>query len=232
MIRKVLHISDWHTQNIEGMLSKYQSAWGPDLILVTGDMVKDMPGFLTKKDSEEGRAEMGKWQRAIWVSQAQSIGRIFPGVPIVAVPGNHDFCDYSIDGLVQSFDDGTQTFVVNDIRITGFRGVPYICNWWSYELEMKAFKKLIRELDPKADILVTHSPPFGALDIVERREKGVRPFYIHVGIEGLKEWLIKHPTVQLHAFGHIHNSGGKTEQWYGTTLSNASCSLNEILIDV
>ena len=91
-----------------------------------------------------------------------------------------------------------------------------------------------KQFNQKIDIMVTHGPPLGILDLVSP----IYPFdengkYIinhediitHsdkiVGCEGLREFVFKiKPTT--HIFGHIHESAGRTKI-NGIDFINASC---------
>jgi predicted phosphohydrolase len=53
----------------------------------------------------------------------------------------------------------------------------------------------------ETDILITHSPPYGILDDTMRGE--------FCGSISLKNKIIKLQQLKLHAFGHIHEQGGK-----------------------
>jgi Icc-related predicted phosphoesterase len=232
----IKHLSDWHTRgNIEGMLTARQPSFydeeadRPDLILVTGDMIIDPPGCPKQLPSANQLAEWTAFQRKIWLEQVTVLETVYPCVPIVAVPGNHDWCDYGVPDRVQSFDEAKgQTFQAAGVKITGFRGVPFIRGWWSYECDNRAFPFLIAELDPTADIVVTHSPPQRMLDEVPTMtHKAVK----NVGIPGLAGWILQ-SQAQLNVFGHIHEQGGKTLVTQGKIFSNAATRMNELVIDV
>lgn len=225
MTKKLIrHFSDWHAfDTIRYQLEKYKTETKPDIILVTGDMVVDMPGWPYHVKTLKGLKKIADGQKGYWKKQVFEIQEIYPNTPIVAVPGNHCWFDYAMDG-VKSFDkNGVHSFTVDGVKFTGFRGVPEFVKQWSHELSEESINKLIIKLDKTADVLITHTPPYGILDYVPWSCE-------HTGAIGLAEW-VRDSSVQLHAFGHIHEAGGKVEIKYNKIFSNAAGRSNDIVID-
>ena len=71
------------------------------------------------------------------------------------------------------------------------------------------------------DILVTHGPPKGVLDVVDRDT--------HVGCPQLMR-RIQVAQPQYHCFGHIHEEGGKQATYGRTTFVNAA--QNIMVLDI
>lgn len=199
-MKKIIHISDWHClDNMEWCtnLDNIQSKHGDDadLIVVTGDML-----FNTKAWRARDLETEGAFQRDAWERWAQTTSEFFPQTPIVAVPGNHDFCEYGIDGLVESIDVGVKTFTAGGLKFTGFRGVPRWKGFWDEEISDELMESYCRLLDPTADVLLTHTPPFGILGGTHQ---------IHYGSKPLMEWLDAHPgQIKAHLYGHAHEGYG------------------------
>lgn len=79
------------------------------------------------------------------------------------------------------------------------------------------------------DILITHSPPFGILDEVNRYTKSKRSNE-YVGSKSLRNTVLDRnrlPNLKLHVFGHIHEQGGKVFETNFTKFANASI-VNEV----
>lgn len=233
--KTILHLSDWHCNEVrfeETLCRVMDGRSEPDILVITGDMIYDPPFFI---NNERAAAEE---QRQVWESFVYSIHRVIPGVgDIVAVPGNHDWCDYAIPSVVHSFDKAEGSVIeVDGLRIGGWRGVPRVGNpriTWSHELDPFAFNWLMAEVDkiqPEIDMLVVHSPPYGVLDQVRERRKHDQIFDKSVGVPGLKEWCDAKPSLRLVCFGHIHEQGGMLTMGEGkeahVTYSNASCHAN------
>lgn len=70
-------------------------------------------------------------------------------------------------------------------------------------------KKYWDQIPEDIDILVTHGPPKGILDMVYSFD-GVTP-KDRVGCEELNEKVFNLPKLKHHIFGHIHSSHGHQE---------------------
>jgi Icc-related predicted phosphoesterase len=189
----------------------------PDIIAVTGDML-----FNTKAWRRRELEAEGAFQRDAWERWAVKIGDYFPGTPIVAVPGNHDYCDYGIDGLVESIDIGAKTFTVAGVKFTGWRGVPFWHGYWSEEVTDETQESYCRMLDPTAHVLLTHTPPFGI-------QGGTH--LIHYGSRPLLKWLGEPNKIKAHLYGHAHEGFGLVRQ-NGRIYSNAATGFHTLMLDV
>jgi Icc-related predicted phosphoesterase len=215
---RVLHISDWHARPTQAAatirFSRLHEEAPADLVLITGDMLAN---FTDVRIARELRVERRR-QRADWLEMAQLFRGVWPKAELVAVPGNHDFCNYAIKGLVRSFDRyEPKTMRVRGLRITGFRGVELFTGYWDGEFSDRYLDEMVKGLDPKADIVMTHLAPAGILDLVHETRA--------IGHHNLAAWAATSgPT--LHCFGHVHECGGMTRLDNETTFSNAACSYN------
>jgi len=92
-----------------------------------------------------------------------------------------------------------RTITVEGIRITGTAWQPYFYDWAFNIPDPEERIKKYRGLDSKADIVVTHTPPFGHLDISTRDDRcGCVPL-----LDRIREIKPK-----IHCFGHIHEGYG------------------------
>jgi len=130
---------------------------------------------------------------------------------IFVVPGNHDKClvsksQFNVDwfweyaGATLLIDQST----VDWSGVLNIYGSPYTPLWGNSATFMKnrcRLDKTWRKIPEYTDLLITHGPPKGILDTVERGETvGCKSLYNHV--------LRVKP--KLHVFGHVHdNYGGK-----------------------
>lgn len=144
----------------------------------------------------------------------------------IFISGNHDFGfqrePEKIKEILSFYDKITylqDSFViVNGVKIWGSPWQPWFCDW-AFNLprngeELKAKWNMIPE---DTDILITHGPPYGFLDVVENRTD-------HLGCELLAD-RIKVIKPKIHIFGHIH-SGRYIFEQNNTLFINASV-LNE-----
>jgi len=187
-----------------------------DFVVVTGDML-----FNTKMWRSRQFVAEGAFQRDAWERWASTLKEFYPDAPIVAVPGNHDYCDYGIDGLVESIDIGVRTFIVDGVKFTGYRGVPLWRGYWNEEISRETDESFCRMLDPTADVLITHTPPFGIMGGVHQ---------IHYGSEPLREWLEKPNSIKAHLYGHAHEGFGMANV-DNRIYSNASTGCNVVMLD-
>lgn len=82
---------------------------------------------------------------------------------------------------------------------------------WSYDLSEETARELLEDC-PAGCVLVTHSPPRGAVD----RDSGGRS----LGSAGVRE-AIERTAPRLVVCGHIHASAGRTEMLGTTPVTNA-----------
>lgn len=94
---------------------------------------------------------------------------------------------------------------------------PWFYDWaWNRrrtEEENKAFgggwiKPHWNKIPEETDVLVTHGPPYGILDVVRRPDGTPKE---RVGCEDLKNRILE-VKPDLHIFGHIHHSHGQVHQ--------------------
>lgn len=148
----------------------------------------------------------------------------------IVIPGNHDFgletdlaywqAEFTKYGIILLNDSGVE---VESIKIWGSAVSPWFHNWAfnRHRTEKEATEKYpwIKphwDLIPEdTEILITHGPPNGVLDLVAR-DGG-----LNVGCEELAK-RIAEIQVKLHIFGHIHEGRG-FEYGEKTTYVNGSC---------
>jgi predicted phosphohydrolase len=139
----------------------------------------------------------------------------------VVIAGNHDFlfqkephfAPLLLSAATYLRDSGCE---IEGVKFWGSPWQPWFHNW-AFNLERGPQLAAKWEVIPDdTDVLLTHSPPFGILDTVQRGEP--------VGCEELRKALAR-VRPQLHVFGHIHEAYGQTGI-DGTWYVNASiCDL-------
>lgn len=168
-------------------------------------------------------------------SWAKSIKEKY-NIPFYYIPGNHsvsvynglidpsNWVDWLHEGISQIKIDGTIiNIAASPIAPTYGQTKCYmkdrgeeISRYW------KIFRESIEMFYPgQIDIFITHGPPYGILDLCQKRVGDI--FYddiYSVGCESLTE-LIAAIKPKIHAFGHIHNSKNVTNSgkiYNGDTL--------------
>lgn len=148
---------------------------------------------------------------------------------VVLIGGNHDKWLEESDDFFKTWWDGEEFNVVylrdseteilttapgldmKFLKIYGspwtkwFEGINPLCAHFTKKTEEELKEKW--DLIPEdVDILITHSPPYGILDVTRPTSKR------GLGSQG-SVWLMpfKFPKLKLHVFGHIHESYGVSE---------------------
>lgn len=130
----------------------------------------------------------------------------------IFICGNHDSCLYgaNIDGL----DNNVHYLCNSGVEIDGLKlyGVPMFMedSISSYQARNYA------QIPDDTDILITHSPAFGILDL----DDSIDGEYIHYGSDEILERVMK-ISPRAHLFGHVHRRHGVTEQ-NGIIFSNGA----------
>ena len=140
----------------------------------------------------------------------------------IIVPGNHDVYFERLYSYARSFLDKDikvlidEEYKINNIKFYGSPWQPAFNNW-AFNLPRNG-----HELEEKwdmipldADVLITHSPPYGILDTITQKSKPQ-------GCKKLYKKIMNDLKLRLHVFGHIHGSGSKIveiKQVDGTKIS-------------
>lgn len=205
---KIWHISDTHTYH--GFLEVPEDI---DMVIFSGDCSNPRDPY---KNEQEVRNFI------TWFDWLKIKHKVF-------VAGNHDS---SIEkGLItkENFETCNIHYLENtSVIVDGFKifGSPYTPTYgdWSF---MKAAFKLDRMwegvIDDDTDIIITHGPCKGILDLAEDRNRNLE-------LCGDKSLLnrIKEINPILHCFGHLHNDkeivnrGTRTVDGLKTIFSNGS----------
>jgi len=202
MPRLVL-ISDTHGLH-DGFASRHGGLPDGDVLVHAGDFTK-------RGRLDEVRAF------ADWVA-----GTGFAHTIVVA--GNHDFLFQKQPELARELLEAVpglvylehETAEVAGLRIFGSPWQPWFCDWAFNLPRGEQLARRWRQVPSDLDLFVTHSPPFGVLDLCDHGER--------VGCEALRDEL---PRIapKLHAFGHIHEARGVVERDGRVSVNACSCNL-------
>ena len=126
----------------------------------------------------------------------------------IYVAGNHDSSiekklvstsDFYTNGIIYLEDDFIH---IDGWKIHGSPMTPSFGNWSFMKSRDKLDKHWSRSVDDDVDILITHGPPKGILDISEDRNHNLE----NCGCNALKRHVITRIKPRLMLFGHIHNN--------------------------
>lgn len=190
---KLTLISDTHGKHAQLKLPK------GDLLIHAGDVSRmgrqvELYGFLD------------------WFSRQNYTHKVF-------IAGNHDFFfEQAHPTIISGMIPPNVTYLndsgceINGLKLWGSPITPWFHNW-AFNRERGSDIRQHWDLIPDdTDILITHGPPLGILDMTIRGE--------HTGCEDLLQ-RVEHIKPKLHVFGHIHEDYGQDTR--GTTrFVNAS----------
>lgn len=126
----------------------------------------------------------------------------------IYVAGNHDT---SIEAKLirpSNFEDYNITYLENEmIEIEGIKilGSPYTPRFgdWAFMKDRAKLDRIWRRsINEDVDVIITHGPPKGILDLAFDRNRNLE----RCGDKSLLN-RIKEVKPKLHLFGHIHNNG-------------------------
>ncbi|CAL5972256.1 Calcineurin-like_phosphoesterase [Hexamita inflata] len=201
---QITHISDIH-----GLQRKILSLPGGDILFVTGDVTSST------------RPELEVVLEFFEFLQRQNYDFI------VLIAGNHDklFQEKSaeIRSLLKRYpkifylEDEMLCITVRDQPLRIF-GTPHSALSWSSAFVLTKQQDIINRFQKSvnADIVLSHGPPFGILDLTQKNE--------NIGCGHLLNFIIKEKP-KLHLFGHVHEAFGSESRW-GTHFVNGAV-LNE-----
>ena len=213
---KIWHISDTHCLHRQILQEEKQDA---DVVVFSGDA----------SSSRDIAINMNQIIDFLdWFSELPQKFKIF-------VPGNHDLAIWKGFLRAEDFEQRNIRLLINEscfYNDVHFWGSPYTPRLydhytdWAWGLKRAEMHKVWRLIPNNVDVLITHGPPKGILDLTDDKEKNAP---VQAGdsilLRAVKD---RFPIPKAHLFGHIH-----TEQTYyntgilnmhGITFSNGACA--------
>ena len=205
---KIWHISDTHT--FHEMLTIPENI---DVVIFSGDCSNP-------REPLPNSFEVLKFLK--WFGELDIKYKIF-------VAGNHDTSiekrlvvstDFIDNGIIHLYDDEV---IIEGIKIWGSPYTPSFGFGWAFNRDRAKIYKVWEQIPEDTDIIVTHGPPKGILDISYDKNRNLEM----CGDLSLKK-RIRQLNPKLVCFGHIHNMTGVINQGYvrfadhNTIYSNGS----------
>lgn len=162
------------------------------------------------------------------IEQIENFANWFASLPHenkIFVAGNHDWLFETANAIAQRLLDSSITYLQDSsVEIDGLKiyGSPWQPRFFDWAFNLNRGYQLAEKwalIPDDIDILVTHGPPNGILDLVPRQG-----WDENTGCEELRkrvESIAAVGRLKLHVFGHIHCGYGTHEQ-NGVTFVNAS----------
>ena len=135
----------------------------------------------------------------------------------IIVAGNHDIAMESNMGMAKDLLSNAIYLMDEAIIIDGvkFYGTPWQLpfNDWAFNKPEKELKEIFSMIPSDTNVLISHSPPYGILDMAYGK---------HLGSKSLRDRVEKIKP-KYHIFGHIHEGYGRhIDEQRGITYVNAS----------
>lgn len=184
---KIWHISDTHSYH-----ELLEIPEGIDMVIHSGDFSNYHDVF---KNEPEALSFLW-WFGALEIKHK------------VLIAGNHDAlaCLWNAKFKELCTDLGIIYLENTDVVIEGLKiwGSPYTPQFgnWHFMKSRAKIDRVWQSIPDDTDIIVTHGPPKGILDIAEDRYHSIE----FCGCSALKKQVLKMPNLKLMCFGHIHNN--------------------------
>lgn len=222
---KILFLSDTHGHHKSIVIEK-----GTDMIIHAGDASNS-------KDIDINTIEMKDFLD--WYENIPNVKyKIF-------VAGNHDKSieEKKID-IKNEYKNiiylEHETVIIKGLKIFGSPYTQEFGNNWAFNIKKELLYDLWNSIEENTDIVITHSPPKGILDLATKYSKdsnGKRYYeenkFEYCGCPNLKNKILEINPL-CHVFGHIHNNdihinaGFRTINNYETNFINATCVTDNI----
>jgi Icc-related predicted phosphoesterase len=226
---KIGFISDTHTRHKEWFDNLQYGQWGYeyeqrwkdlDILIFAGDCssrgyfheIKDFTNWFSQQPATfkvmiAGNHDFGFETVANFDENTPHNPKLKPPTIEEIIPENVTYLN----------DEGTE---IMGLKIWGSPIQPWFHSWAFNRQRGEEIKKHWDKIPSDTDILITHGPPRGFLDLLSHkfRRSGEDP---HVGCDDLLE-AIQRVKPKVNVFGHIHEGYGKVET-DDTIFVNASC---------
>ena len=192
---RIVCISDTHMREIQGI---------PD-----GDILIHSGDFAIHHDTETDLTLFADWFLAL------------PHKHKVFIPGNHDWVFEKNESSARALLPKVHVLIDQEVTLEGLKiygtpTQPIFCDW-AFNKSEKEQQEAYSKIAVGTDILVTHTPPFGVLDIVDR------PKGLHVGSKELMK-VVTNIKPKVHIFGHIHEAYGISKHRDTTFINCSLCT--------
>jgi Icc-related predicted phosphoesterase len=213
---RILAMSDIHGQFQTFNINRMPNAEDIDFVVIAGDLTNIGVGFPSELNTYAASAanEFLACQKFMSALEAKY-------KKVWWIPGNHDW------GLInreEQFAGGLLPFafpfedhdlgvtIIGESLSTAF-DMPHLAKIWTHTTTDQAVDNVTWLFKPPADIVVSHSPPFGILD----KTNGDR----RIGSPGLMKYIERHRP-KLVISGHVHENGGEKFLYKNTLVWNVA----------
>ena len=212
---RALLISDTHGQHESLDMYLYDPTIikDCDLIICAGDTANSKDAIVNLNE---------QWEFIDWYAQLPFKYKVY-------VPGNHNtsehmltMTDYMKKGITRLINE---TVIINGLKIYGSPYTPTFGNGWSYNVDRTKIQSIWSMIPKDTDILVTHGPPAGILDLTKSGDEVLRS----VGCKSLLNTVFN-LDLKLHVFGHLHDETGIYN--HGVRILNDTIYANASIVNL
>lgn len=152
----------------------------------------------------------------------------------VFIAGNHELSldsagKHSILKVIQEYTDNDKNLHylqnsgvnIEGLNFYGSPATPFFCNWAFNFQRGKDIAAEWAKIPDNTNVLITHGPSYGTLDLVEDTASNVGRD-LHQGCEDLAKKIKDLKELKLHCCGHLHTDGGKQVTINGVTFVNGA----------
>lgn len=124
--------------------------------------------------------------------------------------------------IVHFIDEGL--IEIEGLKIWCSAITPFFHNWAWNRYRGDEIKKHWDKIPLDIDVLVTHGPPMGILDLVERYNGQKCEYeFEHVGCQDLRDKIQELKNLKIHCYGHLHYNYGTVKIDDVTYINAAIC---------
>jgi Icc-related predicted phosphoesterase len=113
------------------------------------------------------------------------------------------------------------SIIIDGIKFYGSPATPYFFGWeWNYQRGEEIGKQW-SQIPDDVNVLITHGPPYGILDLVEDTASNAGRD-LHQGCADLRKRISSLTQLKAHVFGHLHLNGGQMVKIADTVFANGA----------
>lgn len=226
---KILAMSDIHGQFHKFDIDKMPDANEVDMVIIAGDLTNVGVNYPVELNQHSDLSLFDFENAKVFIEQFENKYGL---LSVFWIPGNHDWGllerHWELGATLISFDSagewsgcGKKTTIIGESLSTAL-DMPHLAKIWAHttadpQVDLDAWRN-----KPYADIVVSHSPPFGILDM--------SPGNRRIGSRGLTKY-IEWYRPKLVICGHVHECKNGYMNYKGTQIYNVATTWRVIELE-
>jgi len=218
----IFAFSDCHGKLARGKSDRWKTL-PIDLVIGAGDIANtSIKNISINNGQRELDRETEKEEQRVWINKALKpwLKRKNWYDKFIIINGNHDWVEYE-KYFKNACTNDSKTIKINirgkEIKIGLLCGIPIIPSGgirggWNDEVWEDEYEKRINQIDRDIDILVSHAPSYGVLDLAYSERIGFRVLYKAIFGSSFSEEEPYFNKLKVHVFGHAHEEGRQSQR--------------------